>query len=428
MHMGDELQGLSGSAPTVLPLRRRAQVVRRNLEDRFQSILPAAMAEANIDMWLILCQEDDLDPVFQTMVPLDTWCPILQILAFCRTGSGDRVDRVNISMTRTGGLFDKPWSGQDSAEQWTMLRELVEARDPESIGVNIGPVEWAAGGLTHNLYGQLRDHLPERYRARLVSAEALATHWLSVLTSSELEAFTHVVSVAEHLIAECYSNHAIVPGTTTTDDLMWHYWQRAADLGLDVSFKPSFMLVRPPENRDRFGAEDRTIHHGDCIHCDVGIRYLRLNSDHQRWAYIRRPGETGPPAGLAHLMSEANRLQDIFMQTFREGMTGNELLSEILGQARQRGIPDPKVYSHSLGLFLHEPGPLIGLPWEQQNTGKRGEVRLRPGSCFTMELSVEAPVIEWSNQPVRLAVEEDVVFVGGVCRLLGRRQQAFFLI
>lgn len=428
MHMGDEPQGLAGSAPMVLPLRRQAQVVRRNLGERFDTILPAAMAEAQIDMWLIVCQEDDLDPVFRTMIPLDTWCPILQILAFCRTDGEDRVERVNISMTKTGGLFDEPWSGRDTAEQWAVLRELVASRNPETIAVNVGSVEWAAGGLTHNLYRQLLAQLPEHYRERVVSAEPLATHWLSVLTASELETFAHVVTVAEHLIAECYSNRAIIPGITTTDDLMWHYWQRVADLGLEVSFKPSFMLVRPPENRARFGEDDRTIRPGDCIHCDVGVRYLRLNSDHQRWAYIRRPGETEPPGGLAALMKAANRLQDTFMETFREGMTGNELLSAILERAREREIPNAKVYSHSLGLYLHEPGPLIGLPWEQQNTGERGDVRLRPGSCFTMELSVEAPVPQWGDQSVRLALEEDVVFVDGVCRLVGRRQQAFFLV
>jgi hypothetical protein len=428
MHVGDEPQGFSGSVPMVFPMRRRARIVRSNLEERFETILPAAMAEAEIDMWLVLCQEDDLDPVFRTMVPLDTWCPILQILALCRSRKDGRVERFNISMTRTGGLFQEPWSGRDIEEQWDVLRALVEDRDPAAIGVNTGSVEWAAGGLTYNLYQQLRARLPERYRERLVSAEPLATHWLSVLTPSELSSFAHVVTVAEHLIAECYSNQAIIPGITTTDDLMWHYWQRAADLGLTVSFKPSFMLVRPPENRARFGDQDRTIRPGDCIHCDVGVRYLRLNSDHQRWVYIRRPGETEPPTGLVKLMHQANRLQDTFMQAFREGVSGNELLASILERARERSIPNPRVYSHSLGLYLHEPGPLIGLPWEQEDTGMRGEVRLRQSSCFTMELSVEGPVPEWDDKPVRMALEEDVVFVDGVCRPLGRRQEAFFVV
>ena len=38
------------------------------------------MRRAGIDMWIIVCNEDNLDPVFSTMIPYDVWCPITQIL------------------------------------------------------------------------------------------------------------------------------------------------------------------------------------------------------------------------------------------------------------------------------------------------------------------------------------------------------------
>ena len=116
------------------------------------------------------------------------------------------------------------------------------------------------------------------------------------------------------------------------------------------------------------------------------------------------------------------------MAQFREGQSGNELLVNILARARAEGIPYPKVYSHSLGLFLHEPGPLIGLPWEQARCPGRGEVRLRPGNCFTMELSVNDLVPEWGDQEVTLSLEQDVAFTTGGCRPIDGRQTAFHLI
>jgi Xaa-Pro aminopeptidase len=412
--------------PRVLPMRERAEVIHRVIRERLATVLPVAMREAGIDMWLILCQEDNLDPVFTTLIPLNTWCPILQMLVFHDTG--DKFEGLNLSGTNTLDLYERPVATQLPEVQWPKLIELIEARDPQRIGLNIGATQWAAGGLTHNLYRQLTERLPAKYVERLVSAEAAATRWLATLTESDLAIHEHVVAVGRALIAECYSPTALVPGVTTSTDLEWHYWQRAADLGLEVAFKPYFSVVRRQPERERLGPEDRTIRAGDLVHCDVGIKYLRLNSDHQQWAYVLRPGESQAPDGMRRLLAEANRLQDLFLSEFGEGLTGNELLANILARARQEGIPSPKVYSHSLGYFLHEPGPLIGLPWEQERCVGRGDVVLRPNHAFTMELCVRAPVPEWDGQEVTFSIEEDVVFTEQGCRVIQDRQTEFHLI
>ena len=414
--------------PQVLPMRARAEVIKRLLQKRLETILPMAMRETDFDMWLILCQEDDLDPIFKTLIPMDTWCPILQMLVFCDRGKEGGVERINLSMTNTQGLYDKPWDGRHHEEQWPLLREIVEVRDPKRIGINIGSVQWAAGGLTHNLYTRLIEILPAKYVDRLASAEPLATRWLATLTDDEIELYEHVVNVAHSLLAECYSRQAIIPGVTTIQDLEWYYRQRCADLGLQIAFKPFFYLIRCEEMKRKFGNEDRVIRPGDQIRSDVGIQYLRLNSDHQECAYVLKPGEKDAPAGMKRLMAEANRLQDIFMAEFKPGLTGNELLQNILTRAGNEGIPQPKVYSHSLGLFLHEPGPLIGLPWEQEKCEGRGDVKLEYNYCFTMELSVREELPEWGGQEITMALEQDVVFTKSGCRPIDGRQTEFHLI
>jgi hypothetical protein len=413
--------------PQVLSIRERAGLARQVLEKRLNTILPVAMREANLDMWIILCQEDDLDPVFKTLIPFDTWCPILQCLVFSDHGEAG-IERINLSMTNTKGLYDKPWSGQRFEEQWALLRQVVEERKPRHIGINTGAVQWAAGGLTHNLYLQLVAALGEEYAARLQSAEAAATRWLATLSDDEAQLYEHVASVAHALLAECFSCRAIIPGLTTTDDLEWHYWERASGLGLEMAFKPFFDIVRSDAVREWFGPDDRVIRPGDMIHSDVGIRHLGLNSDHQQMAYVLLPGETGAPEGLRALLRKANRLQEVFMGEFRQGLTGNELLANILGQARAEGLPEPRIYSHSLGHFLHEPGPLIGLPWEQENCAGRGDVKLEHGYSFTMELCVRDTVPEWGGQKVTMPIEEDVIFTTEGCRPIDGRQTEFYLI
>jgi hypothetical protein len=416
------------SFPQLLPMRQRAEVINRTLRRRLETVLPEAMRACGIDMWLILCQEDNFDPVFTTLIPMDTWCPILQILVFYDRGAERGVECINISGTNTHDLYERPYRGQLEHEQWPLLLQTIRERDPKAIGINIGSVEWAAGGLTHNLYQQLVQKLEPEYVQRLTSAEALATRWLTNLSDDEVATYEHVVRVAHAIIAECYSAQVIVPGVTSTRDLEWHYWQRCADLGLELAFKPFFNTVRSEAAQARYGAADMVIRPGDLIHCDVGIKYLRLNSDHQQWAYVLREGEQNAPESLRQLMAQGTRLQDIFMAGFRHRCTGNEMLKAILSRARAEGVPHPKVYSHSLGLFLHEPGPLIGLPWEQEACPGRGDVKLEYNNSFTMELSVAAPIPEWDGQEVRLGMEEDVVFTEGGCRPIDARQTVFYLV
>lgn len=415
--------------PRVLPMRQRTEVTNRFLAKRLQTVLPEAIRKADIDMWLVICQEDNLDPVFESMIPMDTWCPILQILVFFDKGPEEGIERINVSMTDTKDLYATPWSGRrHHSEQWALLRRIVEERDPKRIGINVGRVQWAAGGLTHNLYKQLVEALPPTYVDRLVSAEPCATKWLATLIDEEVSSYEHVVDVAHALIAECYSRGTIVPGITTVKDLEWHYWQRCADLGLEIAFKPSFYPIRRVSAMQLYGGVDPVLRAGDLVRCDVGIKYLGLISDHQEWVYVLRPGENDAPEGLKALMEQANRLQDVFMSQFRQGLTGDQLLHNILEKARQEGIPNPRVYSHSLGRLLHEPGPLIGLPWEQERNAGRGDVQLEPNNAFTMELSVEGAVPEWDGESLRFALEEDVVFTESGCRLIGKRQKAFFLV
>lgn len=82
------------------------------------------------------------------------------------------VERLNISMTDLGDLYEKVWQGRYHTEQWPLLAQKSSSRrDPQRIGINIGAVQSAAGGLTYNLYQQLVEALPAGYAERLVSAE-----------------------------------------------------------------------------------------------------------------------------------------------------------------------------------------------------------------------------------------------------------------
>jgi len=103
--------------PKVLPLRQRSDVIHRVLKKRLETVLPAAMHENGFDMWLVLCQEDNWDPIHDTFCPMDPWRPILQMLVFFDRGPESGVERINLSMTNMQGLYDTPWQGKNHLEQ-----------------------------------------------------------------------------------------------------------------------------------------------------------------------------------------------------------------------------------------------------------------------------------------------------------------------
>jgi Xaa-Pro aminopeptidase len=421
-------------APSVLSIRDRAAFVLQVVEKRLDVLLPRLMRETGFDMWIIACNEDNLDPIFETMMPYENWCPITQIIVFYDQGPDKGIERLNVSRTDTQGLFKNVWDAaawdtQKKESQWDCLGRIVRERDPKRIGINEGEVQWAAGGLAVVSKNRLVAAIGPAYASRLVSAEPLATLWGETLLDEEIEIQERAAALSHSIIADMFSNRVVTPGLTTSDDLRYYYWQRVADLGLKVSFSP-FVSVRGrhPKDAEKFGKGDKVIRPGDVLHCDVGLKYMRWNSDHQELAYVLRTGETDAPEGFKKLMTEGTRLQNVYAAGFKAGLTGNEMLVAILAEAKSKNIPNPRIYSHSLGLFLHEPGPLIGLPWEQVNNPGRGDVKLVPNSVFTAEMSVTGPIPEWGGRDFRLPIEQDIAFTEDGVFFLDGRQMKFHLI
>ena len=419
--------------PSVLTVRQQADLVYKITAKRLDTLIPRMMRATGLDMWIVSCNEDNLDPIFETMVPLGNWNPITQILVFFDQGQAKGVERLNVSRTDTQGLFKNAWDAaawdaKKGESQWDALGRVVRERDPKRIGLNEGEVQWAAGALTSVLKKRIVEAVGPNYAARFRSAEPLVTLWAETLLEEEVELMERAAAISHSIIADMFSSKVVTVGQTTADDLRWYYWQRVADLGLKVSFSP-FVSIRgrSPKDVEKWGKDDKVIRPGDILHCDVGVKYLRYNSDTQEMAYVLRPGETDAPETFKKLMAEANRLQDIYCGEFETGLTGNELLGRILKKAGELGIPGPRVYSHSLGYFLHEPGPLIGLPWEQVNNAGRGDVKLVPMSAFVVELSVTGPVPEW-GMDFRVPLEQDILFTGEGTVYLDGRQTAFHLI
>ena len=420
--------------PVVLPLAQQRAKVNAVLTERLEQLLPALMRECGVQMWIVANREYNEDPVYRTLVPAPVFAARrTTILVFFDRGPEQGVERLTVSRYGLGDLYQSAWDGGETGsveEQWQRLGELVAARDPENIAVDTSR-DWAvADGLSAGLRQLLEAALGER-RDRLVSAERLCVRWFETRTEAELELYPQIVQLARGVIAEAFSSDVITPGVTTTDDVRWWLRQRFQSLGLPVWFHPICDVQRRTDDRDDarafFGDSDAIIHRGDVLHCDVGIRYLRLCTDTQEMGYVLRADERDVPAGLQRALQVGNRWQDLLTSSFVKGRTGNQVLAETLRKCRDEGVRN-SVYTHPLGCFGHAPGPTIGM-WDNQGpTPVRGDWPLHANTCYAIEGNVKVQVPEWDDQWVQIGLEQDACFDGQKVYYLGGRQTRWHLV
>ena len=418
-------QSLIASTPDILKLRDRADVVNRILKARFTDILPDVMVRTEIDMWIIMCREYNEDPVFPTIVPAPTLSARrLTMLVFYNKGGGE-VERLTVSKYDMGEYYTHAWNS-DVEDQWDVLKKIIADRNPKKIGVNIGPMFAFGDGLSVSLHEKLVNSLGKEYASRICSAEKLAVGWLETRHPQELEIYPQITAIAHGIIKTAFSNKVITPGVTTTEDVVWWIRQRILDLGLQTWFQPSVSIARNESAKELALSAD-VIQRGDFLHCDIGVKYLRLNTDTQEQAYVLKYGEADIPENLKKAFKLGNDLQDILTAEFKTGLTGNEILLTSLNKAKAAGL-NPSIYTHPLGYHGHAAGPTIGL-WDQQGgVPGGGDYPLYPNTCHSIELNIKTTLPDWNNQEIRIALEQDAVFTGKTVYYLDGRQTAIHII
>ena len=410
----------------------QAAIMSRVMEHRFETLLRTLMARAEIDMWIVMAREYNEDPVMRTMLP-PTWLSARRttMLVMARRADGG-VDRLAVARYNVGTFFEKAWDPKTQPDQFARLAEVIADYDPQRIGINVSDDYGHADGLVHTLREDFLAALPARYQRRLVSAEALAVGWLETRTEPEIAIYQLVSRLAHHIVEEGLSEKVIVPGQTTTDDVVWWYRNRVQSLGLETWFHPSVDVQRAAQPdtvgqdfSSRQGAD--VIMPGDLVHMDFGIRYLGLHTDTQRNAYVLRPGETEAPEDLRAALAQGNRLQDILTSHMITGRTGNEILRLSLEQARSEGLR-PSIYTHPIGLHGHASGPTIGMWDKQGGVPGTGDYPLYPNTAYAIELNVTVSVPAWNNQDVRIMLEENALFDGTQVRYIDGRRTDLLLI
>jgi Xaa-Pro aminopeptidase len=413
----------TASQAQVLSVRDQAVVVNELLAERFDKLLPGMMDKTGIDMWVVVSREYNEDPVMKTMLPAE-WLNARRrtILVFYRDAKTQKIEKLAVARYNVGKSIAAAWDMKKFPQQWDALVDIIKTRNPNKIALNTSQHFGHADGIDHTEYTELLNALPAEFKRRVVSAEPLAVRWLETRTEREMQIYPQLVNATHKIIDEGFSERVITPGITTTDDVVWWFRQKIRDLGYDTWFHPSVEIQRAGKGL----SNAEVIIPGDLLHVDIGITYLRLNTDIQQHAYVLKPGETAPPAALTQAFAQANRLQDILLTQYKEGRSGNQMLADALKQARAEGIT-PTIYTHPIGYHGHAAGPAIGM-WDMQGgVPGSGDDTLRYHTAYSIELNAASTLPGWS-EPVRIMLEEDAYFdETGIRYINGRQKQIFVL-
>lgn len=419
--------------PAVLSQREQAEVIDSWLEDRIQNILPNLMTETGIDMWIVMSREYNEDPVIRTLLPA-TWHAARRrtILVMYQPNPNAKVETLAIARYDVGKSFKRAWDPESQPNQWKALMDVIAAKNPKKIGLNFSKDYGHADGLTHFDHEEFLENLPEVQKSKVVSAQTLAVRWLETRTPSEMAAYKHIQELAHYIVAEGLSDRVITPGVTTTDDVVWFYREKIAEMKLDTWFHPTVDIQRPDPTPSEAGRSfavrpnEQVILQGDLLHIDFGITYLRLNTDTQELAYVLKAGETEVPKYLQDALAVGNRLQDILTSNYVAGKTGNEILRTSRTQMEAEGIRG-SIYTHPLGFYGHSAGPTIGMWDNQGDTPGAGDFKLHANTGYAIELNAVVFVKEW-NKDVRVALEEGAFFDGEKVTYYNGRQKAILPI
>jgi len=415
----------------ILPMRERAKVINELLEDKIENYLPKLMSDTGIDMWVVVSREYNEDPVIKTLLPAE-WLAARRrtILVFFNTGK--QIETIAVARYDVGSAFKSAWDKEKQPDQWARLRELVEERNPKSIGINQSEHFGLADGIVATDKEALLEALGPKFAKRVVSAEKLAIAWLETRTAKEMAIYPHIERISHNIIAEAFSEKVITPGVTTTEDVVWFMRDKVRALGLQTWFHPTVDIQRAdPERFDHLRTfskrpDTQVIMPGDLLHCDFGITYLRLNTDQQQHAYVLRAGETDAPEYLKQALAVGNRLQDIFTNNFKEGRSGNEVLAMSRAQAIAEGIT-PSIYTHPIGYHGHAAGTTLGMWDSQEGVPYTGDYPLHLNTAYSIELNATVFIKEW-DKDVRIMLEEEAFFDENGVRYIDGRQEQLIVV
>ena len=386
-------------------------------KDKFKFILPKAMRQNDVDMWIIIDKGRGTEPLFQ-----DLGAP---------TSNGNGLfiftDRGNIGIEKVlfGGETEmsEACGAYDIIGYQGTLREFVSKRNPKRIGVNMSsakelmPMEGRhlADGISHIDYINLKNELGEPYASRLVSAEGVIADFRGERVASEIIEFSKIADVTRKLEERALSNEVITPGKTTINDMQWWMENQRKAKGLKRGWFPT-VYISDPSNVEISRAA-YVIQRGDIVQIDWGIGRNNFFTDIKRFAYVLKEGEKDVPEYVNNAFFEAMKIRNLIQSNVTSGKTGREQLDNLKRLVNEAGYVyteserpgkskgiEVNIGMHGAGNLGHEIGASIFEVYPIRTT-----YTVPQNTIISVEYIVFTPEKEWGGNKIPVNIEENAL-------------------
>jgi len=382
--------------------------------DKFDLILPQAMRDNKIDMWIQVMgtkngEEGNLDPL-----RLDLGSNT-GIFIFTDRG-GDRIERAVLGrlsdIVRECGAYDIFYPESE-------LTQFVSERDPDRIAVNFSETIAVCDGISHTDYLKLVNMLGDKYAERIVSAENLITDFRTRRVMSEVVFYGELCKETLEVMEKAFD--IVEPGVTTLKDVgRWLRYQNMAR-GFDSMIQLAFLPAAFCQDADghESSTDDHVIQGGDLVHIDFGTVHMNYRTDIKRLAYVLREGETALPPEIQKTLDDGLKAREIFRKNIKVGLTGRETFEILKRKLEEAGfyylsrdqIPDPKKTGISIGFHpLGNSWPIDGVGPSISQRSSKAHLKIPPYHLFVLEYTIHMPMPEWGKgKHIYMALEDDVI-------------------
>jgi Xaa-Pro aminopeptidase len=392
--------------------RRRWEIQRQIRLDKFEQVLPRAMRDHNIDMWIVAVKENHIDPLWNDLGR--GYVTGIGYYVFTDRG-GDRIERAALGPS---GYMLNESGAYDIIAPAATLAAHVTARDPKRIGLNMSDEIGPADGLSVTMFAHLKRTLGEPYASRFVSAERLVADFRSRRVAAEIVAFGEAANIAIGLTERALSNEVITPGKTTLEDVAWWMQDRLLDRALGSEFDMPSVYITGPKGIEAT-SNRRIIQPGDVLMIDWGVQLMNFGTDVKRVAYVLKPGETAPPKSIQHAFDKALSVRDVLKKAIKIGVRADDTMKAMDAALRAAGFgviefnrpnADDKtdvVYGfHPVGNTGHDIGPSL-TTWQPL----QATFVMHDHHMFAFEYFAYTPIPEWGGAKLRIPIEDDAILM-----------------
>ena len=397
-------------------------------KERIQKLLPEAMKITGVDSWIVICRENNNDPL-AIHVGGENAGGTAAFLFFL---NGDDVKSVAISpegeaiALKDMNLHDEVIVIERGSNIWKVIKDQIEKADPKKIAINSSDYN-ITDGLSYTQRKSLEQELGENYATRFVSSTDLIMEWLSVKLPEEIEIMKKAAEITSQLQYDAYKT--VIPGVTKDSDVAKYLKKRMRELGVTDGWQPDQNPnVNSGIDRGHSNATEKVIQPGDVIQCDFGIKVFDVwGTDIQRFAYVLRPGEKDAPDEIKKYFDNSIQAHRKVLNVMKPGITGWDADKVQRDWMKETGsLPVMWGTGHPVGYWAHDAGPaLSGAARNDKPVGNTARI-LKEGQTFAYDGFFSWKLKDGNTKTI--SVEEMAVITKNGAEYMCKPQEQLILI